>query len=129
MTVYIIVFIVVFCILLFIASKILPKLYSKYIQSDMDRVNNFIAAEKYDLAIKKLRDIQSKSHNKSSKMYKIIGDCYYKMGEYPFAIVEYRHAIDTGDDAPETVISLGKSLIFPKENFELIIFYSYFNLL
>lgn len=112
MTIYIIAFIVVFSILLFIASKILPKLYSKYVQSDMDRVNNYIASEKYNLAIKKLRDILSKnkSHNKSYKIYKIIGDCYYKMGEYPFAIVEYRHAIDTGDNSPETVISLGRSL-------------------
>ena len=71
MTIYIIVFIVVFSILLFIASKILPKLYSKYVQSDMDRVNNYIASEKYNLAIKKLRDILSK--NKSYKIYKIIG--------------------------------------------------------
>ena len=46
----------------------------------------------------------------TTKNLSMIGECYYKTEEYPFAIVEYRHALDEGYYSPELVLSLGKCL-------------------
>ena len=94
--VYIIVFISVFFILLLIAAKILAKSF-KYIASDTEKAKRFISEGKNDLAIEKLRNILSKNKvekGERAKIHSMIGECYYKTEEYPFAIVEYRHALD-----------------------------------
>lgn len=110
--VYIIVFISVFFILLLIAAKILAKSF-KYIASDTEKAKRFISEGKNDLAIEKLRNILSKNKvekGERAKIHSMIGECYYKTEEYPFAIVEYRHALDEGYYSPELVLSLGKCL-------------------
>ena len=107
----IIVFICVFITLLLIVKKfVLNKILAK--GSDIDKVNKFLSEGKNDMALLKLKDILSKDRAgiKRAKIHAMIGDCYANMEEYSFAIVEYRHAIDDGDDSPETILSLAKSL-------------------
>lgn len=112
MGIYIIVFLSVFCILLLIAGKILSKSF-KYIVSDIEKAKRLASEGKNDLAIEKFRGILSKNkvdENERAKVHAMIGDCYFNTEEYPFAIVEYRHALDEGYYSPEVVLSLGKSL-------------------
>ena len=112
MDIYIIVFLSVFCILLLVAGKILSKFF-KYIVSDIEKAKRLANEGKNNLAIEKLRGILSKNkvdENERAKVHAMIGDCYFKTEEYPFAIVEYRHALDEGYYSPEVVLSLGKSL-------------------
>ncbi|WP_300589719.1 tetratricopeptide repeat protein [uncultured Brachyspira sp.] len=107
----IIVFICVFITLWLIVKKLLfSKLSIK--TSDIDKVNKFISEGKNDMALLKLKDILSKDSAgiKRAKIHSMIGDCYANMGEYSFAIVEYRHAIDDGDKSPDTILSLAKAL-------------------
>lgn len=107
----IIVFICVFITLLLIVRKFfLPKFNNRV--SDIDKANKFIADCRYDMALLKLKEILSKDKTgiKRSKIHAMIGDCYFKMKEYSFAIVEYRHAIDNGDKSPEIILSLARAL-------------------
>lgn len=110
-SVAIIVFICVFFTLLFIVKKFLfSKSFDK--SSDMDKVNKFLSEGKNDMALLKLKDIlmKDKAGIKRAKIHSMIADCYAKMEEYSFAIVEYRHAIDDGDKSPETILSLARAL-------------------
>ena len=112
MGIFIIIFISVFFILLLIAGKILAKSF-KYIVSDIEKAKRFISEGKNDLAIEKLRSILSKNkveRSKRAEIHSMIGECYLKIEEYPFAIVEYRHALDEGYYSPELVLSLGRCL-------------------
>ncbi len=107
----IIVFICVFITLLLIVRKFfLPKFNNRV--SDIDKANKFIADGRYDMALLKLKEILSKDKTgiKRAKIHAMIGDCYFKMKEYSFAIVEYRHAIDNGDKSPEIILSLARAL-------------------
>lgn len=109
--IYIIVFICIFITLLLLVKKLFfVKLFNK--NSDMDKINKLISDGKNDMALLKLKDIldKDKSAVKRAKIHTMIGDCYAKMDEYSFAIVEYRHAIDDGDKSPETILSLARAL-------------------
>ena len=80
--------------------------------SEIEKINSLIAEGKNDVAILKLKEILSKNKAgiKRAKAHTMIGNCYANMEEYAFAIVEYRHAIDDGDNSPETVLALAKAL-------------------
>lgn len=81
--------------------------------SDIEKAKKFASEGKNDLAIEKLRSILAKGkvdENERAEVHSMIGNCYFQMEEYPFAIVEYRHALEDGYYSPEIVLSLGKSL-------------------
>ncbi|OEJ14567.1 hypothetical protein BFL38_06895 [Brachyspira hampsonii] len=107
----IIVFICVFITLLLIVRKFLFKKLSDK-TSDIDKVNKFLSEGRNDIALLKLKEIlaKDKSGIKRAEIHSMMGDCYAKMEEYSFAIVEYRHAIDEGYNNPETILSLSRAL-------------------
>ncbi|PTY40159.1 tetratricopeptide repeat protein [Brachyspira hampsonii] len=107
----IIVFICVFVTLLLIVRKFLFKKLSDK-TSDIDKVNKFISEGRNDIALLKLKEILAKDKPgiKRPEIHSMMGDCYAKMEEYSFAIVEYRHAIDEGYKNPETILSLSRAL-------------------
>ena len=110
-SIYIIVFLCVFVTLLLILRKIL---FGKknHKGSDMDKIEAFISEGKNELALLKLKEVlaKDKSGVKRAKIHTMIANCYARMEEYSFAIVEYRHAIDDGDNDPETILALARAL-------------------
>ena len=107
----IIVFVCVFITLLLIVKKLLfGKLSDKI--SDIDKANKLISEGKNDAALLKLKDILAKDKpgTNRAEIHAMIGNCYANMDEYSFAIVEYRHAIDDGDNNPETILALARAL-------------------
>ncbi len=108
-----IIFVSVFTIVLFSILIFIIKFLNKKFNNDMDKVKKYIKDGKHSLAIEKLRHILSKkksSDKDRAKMHYYIAESYFKMKDYSFAIVEYKHALNDGYNSPNLILSLGRCL-------------------
>lgn len=106
------IFIIVFIFVAGIFSFIAKKIYKHISVPKIKKINDLIEEKKYDIAIKKLKDLLNnlKDESYKSKVHELLGDCYYSIGDYSFAVVEYKKSISDGFEDNKRLLSLARSL-------------------
>ena len=108
-----VIFVSVFSVVLFAILISVIKFFNKKFNNDMDRVKKYMKDGKHTLAIEKLRRILATKKyldKERAKMHYYIAESYFKLKDYSFAIVEYKHALNGGYDSPNLILSLGRCL-------------------